>query len=59
MQKKARVGSGNSMRYLHCHFYRADLTRIHKAAQLRGLFRIFGCSPRVSFRLPDYSPLHI
>ncbi len=27
MQKKARVGSGNSMRYLHCHFYRADFNQ--------------------------------
>ncbi len=27
MQKKARVGSGNSMRYLHCHFYRVDFNQ--------------------------------
>ncbi len=25
--KKARVGSGNSMRYLHCHFYRVDFNQ--------------------------------
>ncbi len=43
MQKKARVGSGNSMRYLHCHFYRVDFNRVYKAAQLRGLFRFAGC----------------
>ncbi|EFP9257260.1 hypothetical protein G3872_003038 [Shigella sonnei] len=25
--KKARVCSGNSMRYLHCHFYRVDFNQ--------------------------------